>query len=169
MSSSAVSPEGSKQDPHLDFEEEAPRGGVLTARLGALVPLIVGVFGVAVSAGLGIGSPQAPGPGLWPLVISLVMIVASVISLLKAKQDNDVEAFDRGTATVAFSVVSLLVYATLLPMIGFEFPTMLLLIFWIKILGKESWRSAILVSLVATVAVYALFILLLTVPLPHLF
>lgn len=169
MSSSAVSPEGSNQDPHLDFEEEAPRGGVLTARLGALVPLILGLFGIAVSAGLGIGSPQAPGPGLWPLVISLVMVVASAISLLKAKQDNDVEAFDRGITTVAFSVISLLVYATLLPIIGFEFPTILLLIFWIKVLGKESWRTAILVSLIATLVVYALFIVLLTVPLPHLF
>jgi hypothetical protein len=66
-------------------------------------------------------------------------------------------------------VVSLLAYAALLPMIGFEIPTVLLLFFWIKILGREGWRSAVTVSLVATAVVYGLFVLLLAVPLPHLF
>jgi hypothetical protein len=167
VSSSALAPE--EQDDGLEFEEEAARGGVTTARLGALVPLVLGVFGAVVSFGLGVGSLSDPGAGLWPLVISLIMITASVMALLKAKQDDDVEAFDHGILTVGLSVVSLLVYATLLPMIGFEIPTVLLLLFWIKILGKEGWRSAITVSLVATVVVYGLFVLLLSVPLPHLF
>nr|WP_240898907.1 tripartite tricarboxylate transporter TctB family protein [Kocuria sediminis] len=131
--------------------------------------MALGVFGLVVSLGLGIGSPSAPGAGLWPFVISLCMIAAAGTALLRAKQDDDVEAFDRGILTVGLSVVSLLVYAGLLPLIGFEIPTVLLLFFWIKVLGKEGWRSAIVVSLVATVAVYGLFVLLLAVPIPHLF
>ncbi|WP_156270525.1 tripartite tricarboxylate transporter TctB family protein [Kocuria sediminis] len=169
MSSSAVAFEDPGPEHELEFEEEAPRGGVTTARLGALVPLALGVFGLVVSLGLGIGSPSAPGAGLWPFVISLCMIAAAGTALLRAKQDDDVEAFDRGILTVGLSVVSLLVYAGLLPLIGFEIPTVLLLFFWIKVLGKEGWRSAIVVSLVATVAVYGLFVLLLAVPIPHLF
>jgi putative tricarboxylic transport membrane protein len=169
VSSSAVARGEPDQDHELEFEEEAPRGGVTTARLGALVPLVLGVSGAVVSAGLGIGSLGAPGAGLWPLVISLLMITASATALLKAKQDDDVEAFDRGILTVVLSVVSLLAYAALLPMVGFEIPTVLLLFFWIKILGREGWRSAVTVSLVATAVVYGLFVLLLAVPLPHLF
>lgn len=169
MSSSAVTHEYPEQDDDLDFEEEAPRGGVTTARLGALVPLALGVFGAVASFGLGLGALSDPGAGLWPFAISLAMIAASVIALLKARQDDDVEAFDRGIVPVALSVVSLLVYAALLPVIGFEIPTVLLLVFWIKILGKEGWRPAVTVAVVATVAVYALFILLFAVPIPHLF
>ncbi|MFI7496715.1 tripartite tricarboxylate transporter TctB family protein [Kocuria sp. M4R2S49] len=169
MSSSAITHEDPGQESDLEFEEEAARGGVTTARLGALVPLALGVFGAVVSFGLGIGSLGDPGAGLWPFAISLAMIVASVTALLRARQDEDVEAFDRGIVPVALSVASLLVYAALLPVIGFEIPTVLLLVFWIKILGKEGWRPALTVAVVATVAVYALFILLFAVPIPHLF
>ncbi len=169
MSSAAVTHDDPGQEHELEFEEEAPRAGVLTARLGALVPLALGVFGAVVSFGLGIGSLSDPGAGLWPFAISVAMVVASVIALLRAKQDDDVEAFDRGILPVVLSVTSLIVYAALLPMIGFEIPTVLLLVFWIKVLGKEGWRPAVTVAVVATVAVYALFVLLFAVPIPHLF
>ncbi|GGG68562.1 hypothetical protein GCM10011374_36150 [Kocuria dechangensis] len=171
MSSPTTTREVDVRDQTVEFEveEQAERAGITTARLSALVPLVLGVFGVFVSFGLGVGSLSAPGAGLWPLVISLFMITASATALLKAKQDDDVEAFDRGILTVGLSVASLLAYASLLPLIGFEIPTLLLLFFWIKVLGKEGWRSAVTVSVVATAAVYALFILLLSVPLPHLF
>lgn len=153
----------------FEVEEQAERGGVITAALGALVPLALGVFGLIVAFGLGVGSLSAPDAGLWPLVISLVMITAAGTALVRAKHDEDVEAFDGGILTVALSVGSLLAYAALLPLIGFEIPTVLLLFFWIKILGKEGWRPAVTVSIVATVVVYVLFILLLAVPIPHLF
>ncbi|MGQ1798684.1 tripartite tricarboxylate transporter TctB family protein [Kocuria oceani] len=169
MSSAAVTHDDPGQEHELEFEEEVPRAGVLTARLGALVPLALGVFGAVVSFGLGLGSLSDPGAGLWPFAISVAMVAASVIALLRAKQDDDVEAFDRGILPVALSVASLIVYAALLPVIGFEIPTVLLLVFWIKVLGKEGWRSAVTVAVVATVAVYALFVLLFAVPIPHLF
>jgi putative tricarboxylic transport membrane protein len=153
----------------IDVEEQAERGGVITARLGSLVPLALGVYGVVVAIGLGVGSLSAPGAGLWPLVISVVMIAASGIALIRARHDEDVEAFDRGIVTVGLSVASLLAYAALLPLVGFEIPTVLLLFFWMKVLGKEGWRSSVTVAIVATVVVYALFILLLAVPIPHLF
>ncbi len=167
MSTSAAPRGESASD--LDIEEQAERGGVLTAALGALVPLALGVFGLVVAFGLGIGSLSAPGAGLWPLVISLVMITAAGTALLHVKRDDDVEAFDGGIVTVAMCVGSLLAYAALLPLVGFEIPTALLLFFWIKILGKEGWRPAVTVSIVATIVVYVLFILLLAVPIPHLF
>ncbi|WP_369067125.1 tripartite tricarboxylate transporter TctB family protein [Kocuria carniphila] len=169
MSSSPTTHDASSQEADLEFEEEAPRAGVTTARLGALVPLVLGVSAAFVSFGLGIGTLGDPGAGLWPFAISVAMIVASLIAVLRAKQDRDVEAFDRGVVPVALSVVSLVVYAALLPVIGFEIPTALLLVFWIKVLGKEGWRPAIAVAIVATVAVYALFVILFAVPIPHLF
>ena len=169
MSSAAGTPGGHTEPQELEFEEQAERGGITTARLGALVPLALGVFGVIVSVTLGIGSFSAPGAGLWPLVISLAMVAASAAALLKARQDDDVEAFDRGIVTVGFSVASLVIYALLLPVIGFEIPTLLLLFFWIKVLGRERWRTAVTVAVVATAMVYGLFILMLSVPIPHLF
>jgi putative tricarboxylic transport membrane protein len=167
MSTSAAPLGESASD--FEVEEQAERGGVITAALGALVPLALGVFGVVVAFGLGVGSLGAPGAGLWPLVISIIMIAASGVALVRARHDDDVEAFDGGIVTVALSVASLLAYAALLPLVGFEIPTVLLLFFWMKILGKEGWRPSVTVSIVATVVVYVLFILLLAVPIPHLF
>ncbi|MEX5297387.1 tripartite tricarboxylate transporter TctB family protein [Kocuria sp. CPCC 205292] len=169
MSSSTVAHGTHGPENDVEFEEEPARGGATTARLGALVPLVLGVAGAVVAFGLGIGSLSDPGAGLWPFAISLAMVAASVIALLRAKQDDDVEAFDGGVLPVALSVASLLVYAGLLPVIGFEIPTVLLLVFWIRVLGKEGWRPAVTVAVVATVAVYALFVLVFAVPIPHLF
>lgn len=152
-----------------DYDERPARGSITTAIGAAIIPLFLGIFGSVVAFGLGLGSPSSPGPGLWPLVISAFLIVAAVAGLLHVKHDDDIEAWGQGLFTLGSGVISLFAYAALFPLIGFEIPTVLLLFFWIKVLGREGWRTAVSVSVITTVTVYALFILALGVNLPHLF
>ena len=52
--------------------------------------------------------------------------------------------------------------------VGFEIPTVLLLVFWLKLLGGESWRVTASVSVLTTAALYLIFVVLLSAPLPRL-
>ncbi|NUQ90863.1 MAG: tripartite tricarboxylate transporter TctB family protein, partial [Glycomyces artemisiae] len=62
----------------------------------------------------------------------------------------------------------LAVYASLFEVVGFELPTLLLLFAWLRFLSRESWLTSAVVAVSATAVAYALFILGLGVPLPHI-
>ncbi|MFC5752350.1 tripartite tricarboxylate transporter TctB family protein [Actinomadura rugatobispora] len=136
--------------------------------VAALVPLAVGVVAAVMSWNLGVGTLPAPGPGLWPLLVSVVMVVLAALLVLRSRPRGDEEPFTKDVVTVAVAVVSLLCYAFLFELIGFEVPTLALLVLWMKGLGREGWRVTAAVSVVATAALYLLFITGLGVSLPHL-
>ncbi len=68
----------------------------------------------------------------------------------------------------AVAVLTLVLLGVALPLIGFEIPSLLLTFVWLRFLGKESWRSSIVISVGTVVAFYVLFVLLLQIPLPRL-
>ncbi|MGW4798497.1 tripartite tricarboxylate transporter TctB family protein [Nonomuraea sp. NPDC004297] len=149
-------------------EARPPHGGPISQVAAALVALAVGVFGAVGSYALGLGRLTQPGPGLWPFAISVVIVVLSVVLLLTGRHLRDTERFSRSSLQTAAGVVSLVGLAVLLPVIGFEIPSLLLMFVWLRLLGKESWRSSIVISFGAVAAFYVLFVLLLQIPLPRL-
>jgi len=156
-------------NPQITEEDEVPRGGLAIAIAAVAGPLALGLFGLVLSIGLGIGEVNSPGPGMWPLIISAFLMVLSAAGIFGVKRDTDVETWGTGFVRISLGLVSLIAYALLFERIGFEIPTLLLLFLWTKVLGREGWRTAIAVSVVATVSTYALFILALRVNIPHLF
>jgi hypothetical protein len=134
-----------------------------------MVPLVIGVVSLVYALSLGVGSPAQPGPGLWPIVISVVLVVCSVVLLVFGRGGGeDYEEFTSGARVIAMGVVSLGVFVLLFQRVGFELPCLLVLVFWIRFLGGESWRTTVLVSVGVTVAFYALFIVALGTPIPHI-
>lgn len=80
----------------------------------------------------------APGPGLWPIVISIIVIAMSVLlavkTLLGAKDeecDAELVLIDTDHARVYLSMVILLLYFFLLKPLGFIIPTTLMVTFFI--------------------------------------
>ncbi|MGN9842563.1 tripartite tricarboxylate transporter TctB family protein [Nonomuraea sp. H19] len=136
--------------------------------VAALVPLAVGVVAGIMSWQLGVGTLPAPGPGMWPLVISVAMVITAAVLVLQSRPRGDEERFTKDMVTVAIAAASLLGYAFLFELVGFEVPTVALLVLWLKGLGRESWRLTAVVSIVATAALYLLFITGLGVSLPHI-
>ena len=112
---------------------------------------------------------QRPGPGLWPFVVSVVIVVLAVVLLVAGRQLTDSEAFTRSSLLPAAGIVTFVGLGALMPVIGFEIPSLLLCAIWLRFLGGESWRSTILVSLATVAAFYFLFLYGLRIPLPHLF
>ncbi len=148
--------------------EQGPRAGKGVRLAGALVPLAFAAVALLQSLRLGVGTPQDPGPGLWPLLTSAGVLACAVVLLLRERTEADYEKYTRGAALNMLGVASLVVYVLLLQAIGFEVSTLLVTAFWLKVLGRESWVLTLAGSVALTAALYALFILLLGAPIPRL-
>ena len=149
-------------------EHRPPSGGPAYQVAGALVALAVGVTGAVLAYGYGLGTLRRPGAGLWPFTISIVIVVLAVILLIVGRKLEDSERFTRVSLLVFVGGVSFVAFAALLPTIGFEIPSLLLCVVWLKFLGGESWRSTVLISVGTVAAFYLLFLYGLRIPLPHL-
>jgi hypothetical protein len=153
-----------------DLEEEhGPAGGPVYQVVGAAVALAVGVLGALLAIGYGLGSPSSPGGGMWPFIISLVIIGLSLSLLLVGRGLTDAEAFTRSSLQPLIGCATFLAMGALMPVIGFEIPALLLCLVWLKLLGGESWRSTVVISVATVAAFYLLFLYGLRIPLPHLF
>jgi putative tricarboxylic transport membrane protein len=136
------------------------------ARAGALTALAVGGLAGWQAHRLGVGSLTAPGPGLWPLIVSVILVLTGAAVALHP--GDDAEVIGREAWIVVLGCLSLVAYTLLFEVVGFEIPTIALLVFWLKVLGGDTWRTAVTVAVGATAAVYLVFIFALGVALPHL-
>ncbi|GAA3699452.1 tripartite tricarboxylate transporter TctB family protein [Nonomuraea antimicrobica] len=163
-------PEPTPASPSGDGTDAArpPHAGPVSQVAAAVVALAVGVCGAIGSYALGLGRLTQPGPGLWPFAVSVVIVVLSAALVATGRGLTDSERFSRSSLLTAAGLVSLVLLAALLPLIGFEIPSLLLMFVWLRWLGGESWRSAVIVSVASVAAFYLLFVVLLQVPLPHL-
>lgn len=148
--------------------EDGPRAGRAVRLAGALLPLALGLGTFVYAVGLGVGDPRDPGPGLWPAMTSAAIVVCAILLLLRERDERDYEKYSRGALMNIFGVVSLVVYVLLLQYTGVEIATLAVTFFWLKVLGKESWRTSVLLSLAITASVYLLFITVLGAPIPRL-
>ena len=136
-------------------------------RLSGIVPLVIGVFFLVLSYSHSLGGLTDPGPGLWPLLISAVIILSSLVLLVTERDSNDYEHFTTRVRFVGFGLLSLAVFILLFAGIGFILPGFLTFVFWLRFLGGESWRFTLVFSAVCTAGFYIVFRPLLGVPLPN--
>lgn len=145
-----------------------PAGGIANA-CASLVTLGLGVFGLVAALSLGVGSPTQPAAGFFPFCMAAVVVVLSVVQLIIGRRGGDGEKFGPEAWTTFFGFTSMFAFIALLPIIGFEIPGLLLSFVWMKLLGGESWRSAILYSVIVVAAFYVIFVVALSTRIPHLF
>lgn len=154
---------------HALEEERPPAGGPAYQVVGALVALAVGVAGAVMSYGYGLGTLRHPAAGLWPFIVSVLIIALALALLVGGRNLGDSERFTRSSLLPVVGMMTFVALGFLLPVIGFEIPSLLLCVVWLRFLGGESWRSTILVSVITVAAFYFLFLYGLSIPLPHLF
>lgn len=153
------------------WEAEAPESAGPVANLAAcLVVLGLGVAGLILSTGLGLGTPAAPKPGMWPFVVSLIVTVLSIVQIIVGRHGGkDGEKFTKMSWYAAIGFGTLIIMVLLMPVIGFEIPALLLCFVWMRWLGGERWRSATIYSILIVAAFYAIFIAALGTSIPRLF
>jgi putative tricarboxylic transport membrane protein len=156
-------------DEHVeeDARGEGPAGDT-AALLSAVVPLLLGIGFVILGLRLPLGTVSTPGPGLWPVICGAAVVLSSTALLFIARRIEHPERITRNIWTVGVGLASLAGFVVLMPLIGFEIPLLLLFVVWLKVLGSESWRTSVVIAVVATVVVYLLFIQLLGLNIPHI-
>ncbi|MFC7400828.1 tripartite tricarboxylate transporter TctB family protein [Citricoccus sp. GCM10030269] len=149
---------------------EGPEAAGPVANLAAsLVVLALGILGVVISIGLGPGSAVNPDSGTWPLAVSVLICTLALAQLVIGRRGgSDGEKFNRYSLITLVGFLTLIGMAVLVPVIGFEIPSLALCIVWMKFLGGEGWRAALVYSVIVVAAFYAIFIAALGTTIPHL-
>ena len=82
-------------------DERPPAGGPAYQVVSATFVLLIGLAGAWLSYGYGLGSLRRPGPGLWPFIISCLIVVLAVVLLVVGRHLDDTEKFTRSSLLVA--------------------------------------------------------------------
>lgn len=136
-------------------------------RLGGVVPLLLGIFGLVYSYTLGLGDPSQPGPGFWPFIASFAIVVASIALLITERSGEQYEPLTARARFIGYGVVSIVAFIVVFQLLGFIIPALLLFVFWLRFLGGETWGMTVLLSVLFTAGFYILFDQLLGVPFPQ--
>ena len=128
--------------------------------------LIFGIFMFIQSLSIHSMMDKDVGSGFVPKIVAMAIIVISAIKLLltflSKKSDEDIMG---GLLTI----VLLAIYVVLFKPLGFILSTFIYLFFQITLLSTEKNRNLILfgiISVVAPVVIYALFVYVIKMPLP---
>lgn len=164
-------------------QPEASRARI--SRLIAPVALLALAAAIVWSSlGLGYWTSLGPGPGFFPLWLAVLLGALSVIWLVEqirsagessavaeesvADDDELPHEPDAPLAPVELTtiVISLVVLAALLEVLGFQLSMLLFLLFQLKILGRRRWLLTIVMSVLGSFGIYTLFAQVLSVSLP---
>jgi putative tricarboxylic transport membrane protein len=144
----------------------------MTARLAQRVTLrvdhvtggaaiILGLLVLALSGDLPVGSLSFPGAGMWPKLICILMIALGVLLCLRAPASKPIAEISWGDLAHAAIVTTATALAVALyPTLGFIISISLLLV-GLALLERRRPLPAVIYGVGVSVAVYALFTMLL--------
>lgn len=133
-----------------------------THRLGPVLILSVSLVFLFAALPLQFGSISRPGPGFWPLVVSSLTAVLAIIAAFFPRQGE--EDFDRwGSQRATSLLIALIAFPFLFGILGFVIPSILLIVFMMRVLSQEPWRRSAIVAVITTSVAYGIFALLLDV------
>jgi putative tricarboxylic transport membrane protein len=136
----------------------------ICAAIGALLIILAAGYPTAADYGTGV-----PGPGLWPIVISAVMLAMSALLAMKsikmpAEKNTDVPMWNQGTKRVYITMGILFAYVAVLEFLGFIIATTVMEAIFIHWFAKKKpWVTAV-IALVVTLVIYCVFQYVLNVP-----
>jgi putative tricarboxylic transport membrane protein len=110
-----------------------------------------------------------PGPGMFPIIIASLIILSSLSLFLTTfrmskEADTSVDLKSKNVLNVYITMVGLMLYFILLPLVGFVVTSTVMLILYIKWFSKRPWWKTILISVIFVLAIFFLFGSVLNVP-----
>ena len=134
-------------------------------RLAPAVLLVLGLAAMYGSYELGLGELRAPGSGLWPFLVATLLALTALL-LLFIDDPADYEPWTRNALGIVGGLAGLAVFIVLFEIIGFFIPSILMLLFWLRLFAKEPWRWAVPLAVGGALVFYLLFDMALAVPFP---
>jgi len=134
--------------------------------VAAVILLLIGIYvSIEVSGYTKIASLDI-GPAFFPRVLGVLLIVFAILLAWQAKSKNDQTqvVFINRNLMIVFGLVA--AFAVAFNFLGFIITSVVLLTVLMRLMGAESWKKAILVSIITTIVIYGVFHTFLNVPLP---
>lgn len=154
---------------HAPQEPPQTKAPVVRAnRIIAVLVLLLAAFVIWQSFRLGVGVLNNPAAGSWPMLLGVVLGISGLAILLRPSAANDIDSLGTRYRKPAIGVVSIVAYGLLLPVLGFEILSLLLMVVWLRFLGGETWRSTVIGSVSIVVVLYFVFVVALAVPIPRI-
>jgi len=127
------------------------------------------IFTIAVSLTYPPSNHGVPGPGMFPIIIASLIILSSlslfITTLRMGKEaDTSVDLKSKNVMNVYVTMVGLVLYFILLPLVGFVTTSIVMLILYIKWFSKRPWWKTVLISVIFVLAIFFLFGSVLNVP-----
>jgi drug/metabolite transporter (DMT)-like permease len=140
-------------------------------RITALVTVLGGVM-IMVYAWhtLKLGSIHVPDAGFLPFLcgVGLTLLGAAwAVTTLAKKEGKSGSAEKRRWHRPVLSLLLMVIYAWAIETFGYITSTLVFMVVWEKTIEREKWLKTALVSVLGTLAMYALFVYLLKVPIPE--
>ena len=138
----------------------------------AAICAVIGVVLIALASGYPTAADYGtgvPGPGLWPMVISAVMLAMSALLVLKSlkmspEKNTEVPMWNEGTKRVYITMGILFVYVLVLEFLGFIIATTIMEAIFLHWFAKKKPWFTVLLALVVTLVIYCVFQFVLNVP-----
>jgi hypothetical protein len=121
----------------------------------------------AASWGFGVGSPNSPGAGFWPLVIAVVMFGLGLSLILRPTPNAGKAEGGSRWGKFGLSLVTLAFYVVALEPLGYLLATAVMLVVQFKWVEGRSWRSSVVIAVAAALISLVVFRVLLKVSLPE--
>lgn len=143
-----------------------------------LIPALIWLgLGIAVAVGsyrLELGTMHAPGPGLMPFILGVILSLCSLPILVRSIQMTIIKAKlrDEGIwSGIEFKkliivLASLIGYAVLIERVGYVVITFLVLLILFKTVETQKWSLVLLLSFLTVISTYVLFGVILKITLP---
>ncbi len=140
--------------------------------ISSVIVMIIGIYVLVVCSGYPTAEAYGtgvPGPGLWPIAVAALMVVAAISLLIKAirtkpEDDTPIAMWTEGTRRVYITMAALVVYVAVLGFLGFLLSTVVMLFGFIQWFAKKNPLITLLISVICTAAIYGVFKFLLNVP-----
>lgn len=129
----------------------------------------VGYLGMSFQ--LPLGQLNKPGAAVFPVMVGGMLMLASLATIWEGGQMDKAEQIDlpagTGRKRLLILIGLLLGYFIALPWLGQIISSALFLLLLMHVLSDLSWPRIVVYSLVASIALYVVFVFFLKVPLPR--
>lgn len=129
--------------------------------------LMLGLLVIFETRKMHMGGFSNPGPGLFPLLLGVILLISSLISLFITNLGK-VPGISEATSprNVIYVIGILLAFRFSLPVFGYSLTTFLIFVLLIKIVAGQKWFKTFVYSTIFTTGSYLVFVKGLAIPFP---